>query len=267
MMGSSGVSDSLASLTATQTRLLSEFQKLSSGKVINSAADNPAGLAQSASFDVQISAAAKAMEGIQNNMSLLDTAGGAIGQIGESLQQLSELAVQAGSGALNASDRRNIQSQIDQIGQSIEGVAGSAQFNGQKLLDGSFNQSVQSGVDAGDSQAVSIGNLSQAGLGIAGLDVTTPAGQAQALGALSNARDQVNAQQSNLGAVQSSLESGLASLGAAANNLAAANSWVGDTDYAKAASDLAKTGIQQQASVKALALYNSVQKNTLSLLP
>lgn len=266
MLSINGMSGSLSPQATAQANLLSQLQKLSSGKAINSAADNAAGLAQSSSFSVQLSSGAQAMQGIQNGISLLETAGGAVGQINDGLQRINELAVQAGSGALSASDRQSIQEQIGQIRQGIDQIVGNTQFNGQKLLDGSFNQSLQTGADAGQTQPAAIGNLSTSALGLAGLDVTTAAGQANALTALSGARDQVGSVQANLGASQSGLESSLTSLGAANENLAAARSRIADTDYASAVSESGRAQLLSETSLKALALYNSVQKSSINSL-
>lgn len=243
------------------------MQVLSSGKSINSAADNPAGLAQSESYNVQLSGDAQAMNNIQDGLSLLDTAGGAFDQISQGLQDIRALTVQAGDGSLSTSDLQSIQDQIGQISQGIDQVAGSTQFNGQNLLDGSFSQSLQVGANAGQTQNIVLGNFSAASLGLTSLDVTTPTGQANALSTLDTAVQTVSDSQASLGASASSLNASLSNLSVTSENLAAANSRVSDTDYAKASSDLAQANVQQQASLQALAIYNSMQGNALALLP
>ncbi len=262
-----GPASSSASLQTAQSRLLTAMEVMASGSSINSAADNPAGLAQSESYSVQISGNAQAMNNIQNGLSLLDTAGGAFDQIGQGLQDIRALTVQAGDGSLGASDLQAIQEQIGQISQGIDQIAGSTQFNGQNLLDGRFSQALQTGANAGQTQNVALGNFSAASLGVANLDVTTPAGQASALSALDAASQAVSDSQANLGALAAGLNASLSNLGAASENLAAANSRVSDADYAKASSDQAQANVQQQASLQALATYNSLQGNVLTLLP
>lgn len=259
--------NSAASLSTSQSKLLTALQALSSGSSINSAADNPAGLAQSASYSVQLSSTAQAMNNVQDSSSLLDSAGGSLGQITQSLQDIRTLSIQAGDGSLNASDRQAIQSQIGQITQGIDQIASNTQFNNQNLLDGSFTQSLQVGPNAGDTQNLSLGNFSSSSLGVSGVDITTATGQANALSALDNAIQQVNSQSANIGALQAGLGSTTSNLGATYENLAAAKSRVSDTDYAQAASDFTQANIQQQAAVHALALYNATQKNLLTLLP
>lgn len=259
--------NSAASLSTSQTKLLTALQALSSGSSINSAADNPAGLAQSESYSVQLSSTAQAMNNVQDNASLLDTAGGSLSQITQSLQDIRTLTIQAGDGSLNASDRQAIQSQIGQITQGIDQIASNTQFNGQNLLDGSFSQSLQLGPNAGDTQNLSLGGFSSASLGISSVDITTAGGQANSLSTLDNAIQQVNSQSANIGALQAGLGSTTSNLSTTYENLAAAKSRIGDTDYAQAASSFTQANVQQQAALHALALYNDTQKNLLTLLP
>ncbi len=257
-----------AGLANSQNKLLADIQALSTGNSINSAADNPAGQAQSTSYSVQLSGVAQSLNNIQNGISTLDTASGAVDQINQGLQDIRTLTVQAGNGTLNASDLQSIQSQIVQLTQGIDQIAGTTQFNGQNLLDGSAgNLSVQTGINAGETQTVQLGNLSSSALGISGLDVTTAAGQTAALSSLDNAIQQTNIQSANIGAAQSGLSSSLANQNTSYINLAAANSQISNTDYTQVSSNLAQANVQQQASLQALALYNSMQNNVLSLLP
>lgn len=256
-----------SALSTSQSRLTTALQALSSGSSINSAADNAAGLAQATSYSVQLSGTAQAMNNTQNGISMLDTAGGALDQINQGLQDIRTLTVQAGNGVLSASDRQIIQSQIGQLTQGIDQIAGNTQFNGQNLLDGSASFTLQTGANAGQTQNIQLGNLSSSALGISGLDVTTAAGQATALSSLDNAIQQVSSQSANIGAAQASLNSTLASQSTSYNNLAAAKSRVSDTDYAQTTSSLAQSNVQQQASLHALALYNSTQNSILTLLP
>lgn len=263
-----GSINSAASLATSQTRLVTALQVLGSGRSINSAADNPTGLAQSGSYSVQLSGTAQAMNNIQNGLSLLDTAGGAFDQITQGLQDIRTLAVQAGDASLNAGDLQAIQAQIGQISQGIDQIAGNTQFNGQDLLDGSLGSvSLQVGPNGGETQSLSLGKVSSSSLGVSGVDITTEAGRANALSTLDNAIQQLNDQNANVGALQSGLSSTLSNLGTSYENLAAAKSQVSDTDYAQGASNLAQSNVQQQASLHALALYNATQNNLLTLLP
>ena len=252
-------------LSNAQSATFKSLQQLSTGLRVNSAADDPAALSAIVSLSAQATGLMQAAANANSGVSLTDTAAGAVGQTGDTLQQMRELTVQAGNGALNASDRQAIRSQISQLGQQLDQVAGQTQFNGQNLLDGTFSTQIQTGANAGQISSITIGNMSSSTLGVAGLDVTTAAGSASALNAIDNALGSVTKQQSELGAASSRLSTAQSSATAAADNVVAARSRMADTDYAAASASFAQNRIQMQASLKALSLYNEIQKQQVSL--
>ncbi len=255
-------------LGAAQDATQRNLQQLSSGLRINSAADDPAGLAVAVSLSTQAAGLMQAAANANNGISLTATAAGAIGQIGDTLQQMRTLAVQAGDGSLSASDRQAIQNQIGQLGQQLDQVAGQTQFNGQNLLDGSFSAQFQIGADAGQTVPLSIGKLSGSALGVAGLDVTTAAGGTQSLTAIDQAIGAVAQQQAQLGAVSAGLSAAQNNAGVAAENTVAAGSRIADTNYAAATASLTQNNVRTQASMKALSMYEAMQKQQVSsLLP
>lgn len=255
-------------LNNAQESVFKSLRQLSTGLRINSAADDPAGLSVAVTLSAQATGLMQAVANANNGISLTDTAAGAVGQIGDTLQQMRELAVQAGNGVLSASDRQTIQNQIGQLGQQLDEVAARTQFNGQNLLDGTFSSQIQTGADAGQTIPLAIGNLSGSALGVASLDVTTAAGVASALNTIGNALGTVSEQQSQLGAVSAGFSAAQNNASVAAENVVAARSRISDTDYAAATASLAQNRIQTQASVKALSMYNEIQKQQIpSLLP
>jgi len=257
----------LAAQSASLTRLQSLGQKLSSGRAINSALDNAAGLAQSSSFSVQLSSTAVAMQGLQDGSSLVQTASGALGEVSSNLQQLNDLAVQAGNGSLSASDRQALQAQASQLTQNLNQISGNTQFNGQNLLDGSFSANLQTGPNAGDTQSLSLGSVSANALGLGSVDLTSSSGQASAMQAISQALQQVNDQQAGVGASQSGLQANFDQLSAQSGALASSNASLSDADLAQAASSFSQEQVRQTAATRMLSLYQSMQKDTLSLLP
>lgn len=259
-----GLTNSLSSIGINQ--YLSS-QAMSSGKKLNTAADNPAGMAESVSFSVQISSTGQAMSNAQNSASVLSTAQGGVGQIAGDLQNINTLSVQAGDGALNATDRRAIQSQVGQSLQDINQTVQNTRFNGQTLLNGSQGLSSQNGPNVGNTQAIPSTNLSGAALGVNGIDVTTQSGQSSALSSVSSAIGQVSAAGASLGASQTGLEVSQSTQGAAFNNLSASNGSLSDTNYASTASSLAQSNIKQQATTYAINIYKATQNSILSLLP
>lgn len=259
-----GLTNSLASIGISQYL---STQAMSSGKKLNTAADNPAGMAEAASFTVQISGAAQAMNNAQNSASLLNTAQGGVNQIASDLQGINALSVQAGNGALNALDKRAIQTQISQSLQDIGQTSQNAAFNGQPLLNGNQGLSAQTGPNVGNTQAVPSTNLSGTALGVNGINVTSQAGQSSALTAVSKALEAVSAAGSTLGAAQSGLGIAQSVQGASNSNASASNGALSDTNYASAASALAQSNIRQQATTYAINMYNATQKSVLAFLP
>jgi len=149
------------------------MNRLSSGKRINSAADDAAGSAIASKMEAQVRSIGVAIRNANDAISLTQTAEGALGEVENMLQRMRELAVQAGNASLNDSDRSQIQAEIDQLSQEIDSIAAQTNFNGTKLLDGSRESlAFQIGPNISDAMNVSLENSSVSSLGI-GQSVTT----------------------------------------------------------------------------------------------
>ena len=125
---------------ANNDNLLSQsLQRLSSGLKINSAKDNPAGLAISKRMNAQLAGLSVANQNTSDGVSIIETADGALTEVSEMLQRINELCVQAANGTMNDEDRAVIQDEIAQLKDEIERVADATEFNSQKLLNGEFD--------------------------------------------------------------------------------------------------------------------------------
>jgi len=143
-------------LNASQTALNVSLQRLSSGLRINSAKDDAAGLAISERFTAQIRGLNQAARNANDGISLAQTAEGALGEVGNNLQRIRELAVQSSNATNSSTDRAALQTEVAQLLNEIDRVANQTAFNGVKLLDGSFAGAVfQVGANAGESITVS----------------------------------------------------------------------------------------------------------------
>jgi flagellin len=143
-------------LTSSQNALATSLQRLSSGMRINSAKDDAAGLAISERFTTQIRGMDQAARNANDGISLSQTAEGAMGEIGNNLQRIRELAVQSRNATNSASDREALNKEAQQLKSEINRVAGQTAFNGVKLLDGSFaDQVFQVGANQGETITVS----------------------------------------------------------------------------------------------------------------
>ncbi len=168
------INSNIASLNAqrnlnnSQSSLNTALTRLSSGLRINSAKDDAAGLAISERMTSQIRGLNQAVRNANDGISLSQTAEGALGEIGNNLQRIRELAVQSANATNSASDRASLQAEVSQLSAEVTRVASQTQFNGLNLLDGSFlNQSFQVGANAnqtiniasiGDSRATALGS-------------------------------------------------------------------------------------------------------------
>ena len=241
--------------------------RLSSGARINSAKDDPAGLAIASRMVTQLGANSQASANISSGLAVTDIAGAAMGQISDTLQRMRELAVHAANGTNSSSDLQAIQKEFSQLSQGLDQVSSQTQFNGQRLLDGTFNASLQAGPNAGDTQQLSIASVSSQSLGLANIDVTSASDANNALNAIDQALSSVGSQQATIGASQASLDAAAKSLSVTYENLASAQSQLSSTDFASTLGSLAKSTVSQDVSLKILAIYDSNQTNVQSVFP
>ena len=145
-------------LSTSQNALATSMQRLSSGLRVNSAKDDAAGLAIAERMNAQVRGSNVAMRNANDGISMFQTAEGAMGKIGDSLQRIRELAVQSANGSISDADRANLNAESTQLVAEISRVADSAKFNGVTLLDGSLTSAnFQVGADASDVITTTIG--------------------------------------------------------------------------------------------------------------
>ena len=152
-------------LSKVQSAMDDAMSALSSGKRITSAADDAAGLSIVTRMESQVRGLNQAMRNAADGQSLVDTAEGAMDEIANMLQRMRELALQAANGSNNLEDRNNLNAEVSQLQAEIDRVVSTTSFNNQTLLDGSYEKSLQIGVNAGETLALDISNMSTAALG------------------------------------------------------------------------------------------------------
>ena len=124
-------------LANNDSALAKSLERLSSGLKINSAKDNPAGLAMAKRMNAQLEGLSKANQNASDGVSIIETADGAMSEISEMLQRMNELTMKAANGVESDKDREIIQEEVKQLTQEIDRVAEATEFNGQRLLNGS----------------------------------------------------------------------------------------------------------------------------------
>ena len=153
---------------ATQTAM----ERLSTGKRINSAKDDAAGLAISSRMTSQVRGLAVAVRNANDGISLAQTAEGALGQVTNMLQRMKELSVQAANGTLSNTDRSSLQNELTQLVSEVDNISKTTNFNGLALLDGSAKSiNLQTGTNATDQVSVKMVNSSAQSLGLNGYKV------------------------------------------------------------------------------------------------
>jgi len=258
-------------LNSTQSSQNRNFQRLSSGLRINSAADDAAGLAISESLRSQTRSYSVAERNTNNAVSMAQTAEGALGQVSNILGRMRELAVQSANGDLTSTDRGYLQTEFSQLTSEITRIVDSTKYNGKDLLGGSAaSLDFQVGIGTATSDRITVGfggnTLSSFGIttnSVAGTDATNARASITeidtALGNVSNAR-------ATFGAVINRFETTVSNIQSIRTNYTAATSRIRDVDVAEETAALARNQVLQQAGVSILAQANQAPQLALSLL-
>ncbi len=216
-----------------------------------------------------------AIRNSNDGISVTQVAEGAMGEVGNILQRMRELAVQASSGTVGVDERNGIQAEVAQLKEQITNIAERTTFNGISLMNGSASLgggvtgqsiTIQTGNNSGQIVDVKIQATDLTTLGVAALDVSTQTGADAALGVLTTALNSVSAGRATLGGIQSRLDATVTSLTSQVTNLTDARSRIEDADFSQESTALAKNQILSQASTAMLAQANQSQQGVLSLL-
>jgi flagellin len=236
---------------------MSSMEKLSSGMRINSAKDDAAGLSISEKMRGQIRGLEQASKNAQDGISLMQTAEGALNETHDILQRMREISVQSANDTNTATDRGELQKELDQLVEEIDRIAGNTEFNTKNLLGANDGAGVFSGIpqtftfhigaNTGQKLDLSINSMDSSNIGtdIGGTEVTvaslkstgisTQAGADTAITVINDAIEMVSAERSKLGANQNRLAHTINNLNTSSENLTAAESRIRDVDYALAA--------------------------------
>jgi flagellin len=247
------------------------MERLSSGKRINSAKDDAAGMAIATSMTSQIKGMNQGIRNANDGIALAQTAEGSLNEVSNMLQRVRELATQSASGTYqDTTDRAYMQTEVDELTAQIDQVITNSKFNGTTLFDGTnATVTVQTGANASDTVDLVMADLTSlaASGGAAGsYDVSTAGAANTLLGTLDTELDSISSARSSLGAGQNRLESVVNNLTNTVTNLSDARSRIEDADYSSETTQMAKAQILSQASTAMIAQANQSQQNVLSLL-
>lgn len=248
------------------------MEKISSGKKINSAKDNPLKIEQSENFRMQIRALEMANKNLQDSTSMIQVADTAMGTISEALIRMKELTVQAANEVTNEADRKLIQDEIDVLISHIDDTAKNTEFNGNKLLvNGNVTDNskpdyveMQIGANVGDSIGIPFFNVSSETLGIDKLDVVNDA--TKALNSIDEALKNVNGCRAKYGAVQNRLETSIEITSSSSYIYEKSSSDINDADIALEMAEIARTSILMESATAMMAQSNNFPKDMLNIL-
>jgi len=255
-------------MSKNQREMNVTMQRLATGKRINAASDDAAGLSISEGMGAQIKGLGAASRNANDAISMLQTADGGMASQSDALQRMRELAVLSRTDTYSTVQKLALNTEFAALRDQITTVASMTQWNGASLLDGTTTSyEFQVGANAGDTLAISIVSGTLVGYGLsATIAISTASDASAALVLIDTALSALNTSRSTVGSVINRLTYAVDNLNNAIQNQSESRSKIADTDYANATSELARQQIIQQAGTAMLAQANQMPSMVLALL-
>jgi flagellin len=261
------------------------MERLSSGKKINSAADDAAGFAIAERMTAQVRGLNMATKNANDGLAMLATIENATNDVTDMLQRIRELAVQAANDTNSADDRKYLQGEVDSLLNEINRVSSQTIYNNEAVLDGTRAGVLQVGTEASQTIDFNISSIDtdELGLtssaigsggavslvtssGVTAISVLTASGAADALEDISAAIEQVAGDRAGYGALANRLEYTVSNLMNVAEFTTAARSRIEDADFAAESARLAKAQVLQQTGTAMLAQANASSQLAIQLI-
>ncbi|PGP14713.1 flagellin [Bacillus cereus] len=262
-------------LRKNSSELETHMGRLSSGKRINTAADDAAGIAIASRMESKMRGMDVGIRNSNDGVSLVQTAESALGSITNILQRMRELAVQSANGTNNTTDRTSLDNEYKQLITEIDHIAGTTTFNGVALLDGTGTTvDIQLSDVSGDKMTLNLINAKSTALNVAakgggaGLasDITTAANATLAMDEIDSAILDVSNRRAEYGANLNRLNFNIDNISSAKNNLASAKSRIEDADMASEVSAMTKNKVLMQSGMAMLSQANQNPQQITQLL-
>lgn len=262
------------SMVVNQRALSTSLEQLSTGKRINSASDDAAGLAIGTKLGSRIISLDMAVRNANDGISLLQTADGAAGVLSDMLFRVRELAIQSANDTNSSTDRSAIQTEVASLQSQIGNVLANTEWNGMQVLRGGAGSSgtvaFHIGPASTDSVSLNMSTLDTGSLASAqttgAVDVSTRAGATNSLSVIDNALTEISSARSLWGATSNRLMHAADNAANVSLNSSASRSRIMDTDYAQSTAELARAMILDQAGAAMLSQANQQPMYVLSLL-
>ncbi len=266
------INTNIAALNATRILrkntldLNKSLERLSSGLRINRAADDAAGLAIAEGFRSVVRGARVAVRNVQDGISLIQTAEGALVESSNILQRIRELAVQSANGTNSTQNRAALDAEVTQLLQQLDSIARDTEFNGFYVLSVTQSIIIQAGPQMGQTLTITIQGSKTSDLGVSGISISTQGGAISTLSIVDNAIKSINILRSNLGAFQNRLEFTINTLEIQEENAAYSESQIRDADVAQETVRFTRNQILVSAGTSVLAQANVIPQTALQLL-
>lgn len=261
-------------LNRTERDATKSLNQVSSGKAINKASDNAAGLAIATQLSSDVTSLRQSGTNLLQGSSVLQTADGALEQTGNILNRMKELSTQAQSGSLDSNSRSAVNDEYQNLKSELDKISDNTSFNGQKLVDGSYNNNFQAGASGSnvinadltaiDSSGAGLG-LTAGGAGSA-TALATPASAQATSAELDTAIDRVSSYRAEIGSLQSSLSTRSDVVDSETENTISAQSAIMDADIGKAMSEFKNSNLMNEAALAAAAQGNKMASSILKLV-
>ena len=225
----------------------SSMEKLSTGLRITKAGDDAAGLAVSEKMRAQIRGMEQAERNVQDGISMVQTAEGALEEAGNIAQRMRELGVQAGNDTLSDEDRTKVKEELTQLQDEMKKISEETKFNGKQLLNTAGTFTIQAGANS-ETRTITTADLSSIANGLSTITISSSSQAQSFVENVDKALTSINDARSALGAMQNRLEYTANNLTTSTENLTAAESRIRDVDVAKEMVTLSKLNILNQAS-------------------
>ncbi|WP_372651998.1 flagellin [Halobacteriovorax sp.] len=259
-------------LNEVSSKSQGSLEKLSSGKRINKAADDAAGLAIATNLKAQTNGLRQATRNANDGVSMVQTAEGGLNEVSNILVRLRELTIQASSDTVGDTERGFLDKEYQQLTTEVDRIADSTTFNGTNLLNGEGGGTldIQVGAFAGDQNRIQFDsdstNATADEIGVGGTSIADKGDALDAIADIDGAITAVSGHRANLGSIQSRLQSTVANLETQTINQDSARSVIEDVDVASETANLASSNVVKNAGVAALAQANQIPNSALRLI-
>ena len=243
--------------------------RLSSGKRINSATDDAAGIQIATRLNTEIQGLNQAVRNAADAQALLMTTEGALEEVHTILLRIRELSVQASNGTYSTQDRVALQAEVTDLQTEITRISRDTTWNGKSLLDGTLSNDgidFQIGADNGQTVNVAIGTIAIANLSLGGSSISDAANAMAYISTVDAAISMISSDRGTYAAAINRLDHAIANIQNIATNLSMSKGRIEDADFAAETANLARAQVLQQASMAMLAQANASKQNILTLI-